>query len=65
MTINKTCPFCGIRHSVSNVDPKGYSAWQSRAMLIQDALPTLSKTERESLISGVCPTCQTLFFDEE
>lgn len=58
--IHCVCPFCGTPHSVS-VPSKGYQAWQD-GELIQRAMPQLSPTEREQLISGMCPTCQKKIF---
>ena len=54
------CPFCGTIHSVF-VDAAGFYAWVDGA-LIQDALPDLSATEREQLISRLCPDCQKDIF---
>lgn len=33
-----------------------YKAWQKGA-LIQDAMPNMSAEDRETLISGICPSC--------
>lgn len=55
-----TCPFCGESHAVE-VNLAGYEAWQN-GELIQNALPELSPTEREQLISCLCPTCQAKAF---
>ena len=54
------CPFCGNLHSVS-VDADGFNAWADGAP-IQDALPNLSVTEREQIISCLCPDCQKDIF---
>lgn len=61
--VHITCPFCGADHSVV-VDFNEYSAWQS-GELIQRAMPTASATEREQLISGMCPKCQDGIFGTE
>ena len=61
--IFKTCPFCGKEHTVK-VSYKGFDEWTNGA-LIQVALPELSATEREQLISGMCPDCQRAFFGED
>ena len=55
------CPFCGTIHSVF-VDADGFNAW-ANGTLIQDALPGLSATEREQIISCLCPDCQKDIFD--
>ena len=54
------CPFCGAEHEV-NVPFDGYLAWDS-GELIQNALPMLSATEREQMISHLCPACQEIIF---
>lgn len=61
--VEMTCPFCGAEHSVK-VSLAGFEAWQN-GELIQRALPELSTTEREQLISQICPKCQTSFFCED
>ena len=61
--VHITCPFCGADHSVI-VDFNEYSAWQA-GELIQRAMPTASATEREQLISGICPKCQEGIFGED
>jgi len=38
--------------------------WQE-GKLIQYAAPQLTATQREQLISAICPACQGDFFDEE
>ena len=59
----RTCPRCR-QVVVVEADPKGYRAWRSGA-LIQDALPNLSDTEREMLMTGFCAACQEEIFREE
>ena len=61
ITLITTCPFCGRENSI-NVREEDYSAWQDGA-LVQDAFPYLSTTEREQLISHLCPTCQRDIFN--
>ena len=60
--IEITCPFCGADHAVE-VDLAQYKAWQN-GELIQNAMPNLTPTEREQLISGLCPKCQAEVFGE-
>ena len=55
------CPFCGAGHSVE-VNEIDYLDWEDGA-LAQDAFPYLTPTEREQLISHLCPECQHKFFD--
>ena len=56
------CPFCGGDHAVE-VDLAKFEAWQN-GELIQNAMPDLTFTEREQLISGLCPKCQVKAFGE-
>ena len=60
--IEITCPFCGADHTVE-VNLAQYEAWQN-GELIQNAMPDLTPTEREQLISGLCPKCQAEMFGE-
>ena len=62
ITVKMNCVFCGRPHSVS-VPSKGYQLWRP-GELIQRAMPTVSATEREQLISRICPKCQESIFDE-
>ena len=57
-----TCPLCGEEHAVE-VSLAGYIEWE-RGELIQNAMPDLTFTEREQLISGLCPKCQVKAFGE-
>ena len=61
--VDLTCPFCGKDHTVG-VSLAGYIEWE-RGELIQNAMPDLSATEREQLISHICPKCQADFFEGE
>lgn len=60
--VEMTCPFCGESHAVE-VNLAGYEAWQN-GELIQKAMPDLTRTEREQLISRMCPKCQAEVFGE-
>ena len=60
--VDLTCPFCGKDHAVE-VNLAGYIEWE-RGELIQNAMPDLTPTEREQLISGLCPKCQAEMFGE-
>lgn len=62
MRIEIICPFCGAEHSVE-VNLAQFEAWQS-GELIQRAMPDLTPTEREQLISQICPKCQAEVFGE-
>jgi len=55
ITLKRECPFCYKKQDIT-VPLKEYEAWK-HGMLIQDAMPSVSKEDRETLISGVCSTC--------
>ena len=61
--VEMKCPFCGVEHSVE-VKIAEFEAWQN-GEFIQRAMPNLSATEREQLISHICPKCQVEIFGEE
>ena len=64
--INRVCPFCGCL-TVLNVSKIGFDKWKN-GELVQKAFPTMSATDREILISGICSECQIGVFgldDEE
>lgn len=56
------CPFCGRGNEVE-VNEADYWDWDD-GMMAQDAFPYLSATEREMLISGICPTCWDKMFGD-
>ena len=64
ITLTSICPFCGCLTDIE-VEVEQYESWAFGGALIQDALPTLSATERETLISGICPECQDTIFNDE
>lgn len=66
MTFEGRCPFCGKKTEIQ-IEEAQYFNWLSGAM-VQDAFPTLSATDREVLLTGMCPKCQESIFgsgDEE
>lgn len=60
VSVSCTCPFCG-KDTELIVPARGYRRWQE-GELIQNALSTLSAGERETLISGLCESCQDSIF---
>ena len=60
MEVLMYCPICGKEHSVV-VDYEAFCDWQN-GELIQVAMPNLTPTEREQLISDLCPECQEKIF---
>lgn len=61
MTVTRQCPFCGKGLLVDIPD----EAYQKicNGELIQNAWPEASATQREILISGLCPACQDEVFN--
>ena len=53
--LTKICPKCN-KPSYVDIPKDIYEKWQF-GMLIQDAWPEGSATERETLISGLCKDC--------
>ena len=56
MILEMVCPFCGAEHNVK-VSMNGWFAYVNGA-LAQNAFPELNATEREQIISNMCPDCQ-------
>ncbi len=56
LNFNMTCPFCGGSHNL-DVDFGQFLDWRNGTP-IQNAMPNLSPTQREQLISNICPSCQ-------
>ena len=61
MTIETRCPFCGKINEV-NISEEAFFEWQYGGKNIQDVVPKMSATDREMLISGICPECQVKIF---
>ena len=62
MTITQIvyCPFCGEENYVEVTEEQIIAI--NNGELIQNACPNLTATEREMLISGICPKCQEKIF---
>lgn len=56
MKLTISCVSCRKSYHLE-VNREGYNAWRYGGMLIQNALPDLTASERELLISGLCDTC--------
>lgn len=61
--IAKVCPRCEQTTWVG-MPAERYEEWQM-GVNIQKAWPEGSATERETLISGLCPACQKVIFEDE
>ena len=60
--MHSTCDHCKTRYAIM-ADPADVVAWQD-GKLIQDAMPYLSKEDRELLISGTCGDCFSAMFGD-
>ena len=58
------CPTCDTRQMVM-VNTKAYWQWKRGEGHIQDLLPSLSRDDREALITGICPRCWDKMAEEE
>lgn len=62
VTVGFVCPMCNTYHTLT-VDMTRFILYQG-GMLIQDAFPDMSPTDRERFVSGLCPDCQKEIFKE-
>lgn len=58
-----TCPLCGKTHFVQ-FDYEEFKKWE-RGKSAQEAFRSLTSTEREQIISHICPSCQVDIFEED
>ena len=66
-TITRTCPFCKLPHSFE-IEEELYEAGEKKLLngsLIQNAFPTLTPSQRELLITGICDDCWDKMFKTE
>lgn len=63
LTVIPSCRVCQKRVEIK-VKHADFHKWQS-GMLIQNAMPYLSKQDREMLISGTCDACFNKLFPKE
>lgn len=57
------CPFCGLEHEVE-VKEDDYIDYLA-GELVQRSFPYLNATQREQIISHLCPECQEKMFGGE
>jgi len=55
------CPFCGDEHTVE-INFEDFLDYQNGDGLAQEIFDYLTPTEREQIISHICPACQDLVF---
>lgn len=60
--LEMTCPFCGADHHVDCREEQ-YNAY-CNGELAQVAFDDLNATEREQIISHICPSCQEKIFGQ-
>ena len=60
MILDVTCPICDKKYKLE-VPDAAYKKWKS-GELVQRAWPEGTSTQRESLITGMCPDCQEEIF---
>lgn len=60
IVLELVCPFCGETHFV-DVPLEELEAYEAGA-LAQEAFKSLNATEREQIISRLCPKCQAEIF---
>jgi hypothetical protein len=61
--VTATCPMCGAETEII-VDKPRFDAWQG-GELIQRVFPDYTRTQREILITGLCPDCQSKLDEDE
>lgn len=65
VTVEATCESCR-KKSVFYIPEDQWLRWSQLGTLIQTAIPSLSDSERELLISGICGKCfDELFADDD
>jgi len=62
--VTTKCPLCK-KEEVLQVPQSGYDSWMNGGVLIQRAMPSLTPTQREQLITGICGPCWDNTFKEE
>ena len=63
MKIERKCPHCLIVRTIE-VDENQYKEWKA-GKLIQRAFPNLNSSQRETLITGICPECWSKIFGDD
>jgi hypothetical protein len=58
------CVHCESQHEFEVVK-EAYDSWKLGEVLIQDAMPELTPSQRELLMSQTCDDCWQQFFSDE
>lgn len=53
---SKACPFCGSTEIIRLRSMDDYNSWVG-GTLIQNAMPYLTPSQRERLMTGICDPC--------
>jgi hypothetical protein len=61
MCVITECPFCGKTSEVG-VNSDDYFDYMDGILLVQEAFPYLSPSDREKFVTGMCDDCQADFF---
>lgn len=61
MCVITECPFCGGTSEVE-VNTEDYFDYMDGILLVQEAFPYLSPSDREKFVTGMCDDCQADFF---
>jgi hypothetical protein len=62
INIEGKCRVCGQTHRILDIPKEAFKQWQDGNGHIQDVLSTVSKEDREFLISHTCPKCWDKLF---
>lgn len=60
---SKACPFCDSTEIIRLRSMDDYNSWVG-GTLIQNAMPYLTPSQRERLMTGICGTCWDDVFSE-
>jgi hypothetical protein len=62
--VRTQCPNCRKVEIIQCPEP-GFTTWANGDALIQDAMPTLTTSQREQLMTGICAKCWDHLFAED
>ena len=62
--IKTQCPFCREYHDIA-IDLKDLISWEIDGVWVQDAFSYLSADDREMIISGICPACWEIQYEQD
>ena len=62
--IKTQCPFCREYHDIA-IDLKDLISWEIDGVWVQDAFSYLSADDRERIITGTCPACWEIQYEQD